>query len=89
MWALFGNVLPITRPEDYDAKTNKCLYHGKPMSSVYDTHFVQVDADLGYEAVDPSKARPPEQVQEEVVFKNEAQLLPRWIIYFKDPKHKL
>ena len=62
---------------------NSKLY-GKPMASVYDTHFVEVDPVLGYQAADPG--RQGATLYDEAVFKNEAQLLPRYIIYFKDFK---
>lgn len=49
----------------------------------YDTHFVQVDPDLDYQAADPE--HPPIKVFEELVVKNESQLLPRFIVFFKEP----
>jgi hypothetical protein len=88
MWALFSTVYPITRPADYQDKegkpTTKCVLYGRAMASVNDTHFVQVDPALGYQAVNAAAGKQPKQVLEEVVLKNEAQLLPRYIIYFKD-----
>jgi hypothetical protein len=95
MWALFGNMYSITRADDYtsDVKSKagsaNCAFFGKPMAGVHDSHFVQVDPDLGFQAVDPAKKPQPKLVLEEVVFKNEAQLLPRYIIDFKDLKLKL
>lgn len=47
----------------------------------YDTHFVRVDPDLGFQAFDHKK--PPKELYEEIVLKNEAQLLPRYIVFFK------
>src|SRR5688572_15084039 len=48
MWGLFGNVLPLTREKDYPnirvhgVDPELSHFYGKPMSDVYDVHFVQV-----------------------------------------------
>lgn len=78
---MVGNPYPITRSADYNGGSGDCKFLGQPMDKQYDTHFVQIDPDLGYEACDPK--RPPKKVMEEIVVKNEAQLLPRYIVFFK------
>lgn len=84
-WVLVGNAYCITRGTDYTGKTklgekDECDLHGLAMDKQFDTHFVQVDPDLGYQAMDPK--RPPKETWEEIVVKNEAQLLPRYIVFF-------
>lgn len=92
-WALVGNAYCITRGTDYKKSADESDFFGVPMDKVrgcrvfvvtfvqqYDAHFVQVDPALEYQAIDPK--RPPKQVFEELVLKNEAQLLPRYIVFF-------
>ena len=78
-WALVGNAYCITRGADYK-KPDESSFFGVPMDKQYDTHFVHIDPALEYQAMDPT--RPPKQVFEEIVVKNEAQLLPRYIVFF-------
>lgn len=42
-FGLIGNVLPITREQDYKAKDTHSNYYGQPMSKQYDVHYAQVD----------------------------------------------
>lgn len=47
-YAVAGNVLPITREQDYDAKSSKAPhsnYYGEPLRKQYDVHYAQLDID--------------------------------------------
>lgn len=41
-FAVAGNVLPITREQDYEAKKG-CRHYGQPLRELYDVHYAQLD----------------------------------------------
>lgn len=77
-----GNAYPVTREADYDAKAKdgRSKLYGKPLDSFFDTHFVRVDPDRDYEAADTFK-RTAKHFHE-IVIKDPAQVLPRFLVYF-------
>ncbi len=76
--ALVGLAYPVTRDVDYAAGAKQSLLYGAPMDQVYDTRFVVVDPAKAYQAADDASTLP----LQELVFKDEAQLLPRYLVYF-------
>lgn len=83
-WCLVGNAYPITRETDYQAKSEFSKYYGVAMDKGHDTHFVEVDSGLGYQAVDDTRKRRADDVTfHEIVLRDPAQVLPRFIVYFK------
>lgn len=79
-----GHAYPLTRAKDYDEKdqSGHSMYYGKAMDGFFDAHFIRVDPDQGYEAAsNVSKSH-----LFEVVLKDSAQVLPRYVIFFTGTK---
>ena len=94
-WALVmalvvvGNAYPVTREADYDSPSKAkdvyghCKLYGKPMDGFFDTH-QRVDPGRGYDAADTECTAEAKAAHfHEVVLKEAARVLPRFIVFFK------
>jgi hypothetical protein len=81
---LLGKVRPIVHdPQDYPKAANgQCIFRGKPMDKGYHTHYVSVDASGRYEAFREGQSQVSKRA-DELVFAQDAQLLPNLLIYFR------
>jgi len=79
-----GKVRPIVHdPTDYpESADGECVFRGKPMDKGYHTHYVSVDASGDYEAFREGQSPQPKRA-DELVFAQDAQLLPNLLIYFR------
>jgi len=84
-WIAVGNVYPITRQLDYTHNSNYSNFYENPcgiaLKAGFDAHFACVSPVDSYQATtnlnDPN-------VLHELVVKDQAQVLPRFILYFKN-----
>jgi hypothetical protein len=83
-YGLVGVAYPVTRDTDYAAGAARSKLYGAAMDQAYDTCFVRVDPSAGYQAAadDAVEPAPPALTLQELVFKDEGQLLPRYLVYF-------
>jgi len=83
-WVAVSTVYPITRKHDYTKNPEWCDYYaegtGVPLRSRYDAHFVCVDPQGGYQAA----MNPSDECFDELVVKEDSQVLPKYVVYFKD-----
>jgi hypothetical protein len=95
-YGLVGVAYPVTRDTDYAAGASgsaRSKLYGAALDQAYDTAFVRVDPRPGVwcqAAADPlpggaeAEPAPPALTLQELVFKDEAQLLPRYLVYFTE-----